>query len=349
MSGSPWDFVPAIDCRQVEVKMSKEVVVVEDRNWDVLCDALLVWLEKYFADNGVDTIEQSEVLSVDDGVTGAIEDREVIGELFMRLGSSGKLTPLGDGKWKMGGGSTEEPKDEGKAERALTLVEELNRSIQVKFYYMGEALRDVFLHEYWKAKGYKSFDDYCDGEVALKRRMARYLIKVYEVFSELNKQLPDAGVETKLQMMGITKAIEICGVVTADNFDYWSTLACQVPVKELHGKVNAATPSQQPSTKAESKVEEPVERMTRMTFVLSDTQLANVNAALDILREETKSDKTGHLLDVAATLIMSHYGDAATASVLIQHLERWGLKIVAFGQDGECIHGAELLEQVQLA
>jgi hypothetical protein len=328
-------------------------------------EALFQSLLKLFDEDGVGAVDGSKVTSVSDPVTGEeISDPEAIGEMFGRLVASGRLVEeTGDDGTKLyrrAGGEVAGASDAMTgsemeiANRALSKVMDLKSAIEVKFFYLGGALKEVFVHEHWKAKGYKGFDEYVEKEVDLKRRMARYLIRVYEVFTEIDKNLPDGRVLTKLQMMGTTKAIELVGVVNGSNFDEWATRAQGLTVRELKRMVasseggGTALPKSVDGKLSDSG--EPMEKMTRLTFVLAPEQLKNINMALEVLREETKSDKTGHLLDTMASILLSHYGDKAPTDVMLANVERsTGLRLIAFSAEGDCIHGEELLANVTSA
>jgi len=240
---------------------------------------------------------------------------------------------------------SESEKDEAGA--VLRQLSALKQSVGEKFYLMGGLLRQVSLKEYWKKEGFKSFAEYVETNLDLKLRMAEYLIQINEYYGSLALKSPQSGVIPKISSLGVTKAIQLVGIVDGDNIGDWVKRAHGLSVKELKNAVAKERGGDIPKAKGADSSASIGEVFTRMTFQLAENQLQNVNAALEVLRQEANSDKPGHLLDVMATLVLSHFSDNSPFAIVLEQVERaTGGLCVFFEAGGSCQYGQETLERV---
>jgi hypothetical protein len=295
---------------------------------------------------------------VDEETEQSAAEPAVMRQVLTEMVDGGMLTVLdvgegGESRWavkevqvmKASDVMSEEEKDE--AGKVLRQLSALKQSVGEKFYLMGGLLRQVSLKEYWKKEGFKSFAEYVETVLDLKIRMAEYLIQINEYYGDMALKFPDVGVIPKISQLGVTKAIQLVGVADGGSIGDWVKRAQGLSVRELKEAVAKEKGGEIPKAAKGSSTASIGEVFTRMTFQLAEAQLKNVNAALEVLREEAGSDKTGHLLDCMATLVLSHYSDDSPFAIVLEKLERaTGGKCVFFEAGGACQYGQETLERL---
>lgn len=209
----------------------------------------------------------------------------------------------------------------------------------------GEILYEVSKNDYWKewtyineageAANYKNFAEYAEIELDLKKRMAYYLVDVYETF------VITLGIPVEiLREMDWTKALALKDVIDGDNWIELLDKTKSMSVREV--KALAATIKKagketggkdDTATKAESG---------KVTISFHPEQLVNFNDAVTAAKEFAASDATNHCVD----LICSEYlngllgtgisGFTMSLDRAVQNLERqFGVKVAIKEIDSE--------------
>ena len=176
----------------------------------------------------------------------------------------------------------------------------------------GELLYEVAANKYWEDWGFDSFADYCESELNMRERKAKYLISIYNKFViELN--LP-ADILLELQW---SKAKELISVIDEDNWPELLDNLNELTVREVKEKVKRlktkglTDESGDDDTPPES---DPIN--TRMSFNLSEEQASNIRLALELAGTMTGSDKTGNQLDlICSDFLASSTGKGLDAAI----------------------------------
>jgi len=201
----------------------------------------------------------------------------------------------------------------------------------------GEMLYEVHANEYWKDwtitvdgedRPYSSFEEYCEVELAMKKRKAYTLRQVYERFCvEL-----DIPLET-LRGLQWTKARAILPVVTDENWE------------ELLGKIKTLSKSEVEKLVKSMKADdddddgEPDE-LARIAFKLHPEQFEVVTSALKVAESMSTSEVTGNQLHLICMDFISGAagtgltGALAKLDVVVKNIERaFGVELEIKGVD----------------
>ena len=157
----------------------------------------------------------------------------------------------------------------------------------------GQLLCEIQEQRYFTSWGFRSFEEYIEGELKFKRRKAYYLINIYRKFV----------VELELDKIALldlewSKAKELVPVITKENADDLLDAIVGMTVSEVQALVKEMQAD--PSAVTEPDLN-PDDEFTELKFTVSSTQRANINAALDMARKMVGSPKLGHCLDIMAT------------------------------------------------
>lgn len=180
----------------------------------------------------------------------------------------------------------------------------------------GELLYEVIQNKYWKDWDFKSFADYCEAELNMRERKAKYLISIYDKFV-IELDLPK-DILLDLQW---SKAKELVSVITEDNWPDLLDGLNEMTVREVKEKVRLLKGKSAPKD-ADDDITE------RLTFNLSKEQADNIRAALAQAGSMSGSDKTGNQLD----LICSDFLAGAAGEGLSGAIERLDHHLNALGR-----------------
>lgn len=164
----------------------------------------------------------------------------------------------------------------------------------------GHYLYEVFENEYWRSwtfedetgerRNFKNFNEYCDSELDMKSRNARYLVEVYK------KYVVDLGLPSDvLKDINWTKALALKDVIDEENWqdlfeqtEEMSVAKTKQFVKDIKAGGSADDDDAEGSTgtRAESEAGE----KHRVSFSLTDDQFESYEAALEIAKGLTNSD-----------------------------------------------------------
>lgn len=238
---------------------------------------------------------------------------------------------------------------EKRAKDALQRVKVFLEDQAEKFLLLGGELRIVERERYYKVLKLDKFDDYVE-QAGMQRRMAYYYMQAYDYYCD---KYGDTPLKMTAKMLGFTKASYLIDVITPDNREEWfkiaaplSTRALKKKIEEMRADKNSkAKPDagddedsgESSSSSGSGKEEKPV----KLTFSVFPAQKQNIERCLELVAAETQSEKPGHNLDTAATMVMAHYMDHAPLEQILAQAERtFSIKMLAFNTSWDLVHGS---------
>lgn len=172
---------------------------------------------------------------------------------------------------------------------ALEAAKELvNRSEETDFT-LGGVLAHIQregIHQTLGYSGKRGFEDYIEQELGVKYRKAMYLIRIYTHFNALGID------EGKLAAMGWSKAKELVGVATKENFDELAEYAQNNTRDALIEHIKSSYVTAGDGSEAEPKA-----KLTRWTFSLFDDQNTTVNRAIEAAKIQASTDNISQALE----------------------------------------------------
>lgn len=263
-------------------------------------------------------------------------------------------------------------------ERARTIV----KDIDDKYWELGEILYDVYdgvpggYRALMKGKGsreerrsmfskwgYKTFGEYCEEEVGIRKRTAENIRYAYYWFS-ITLDLPESVMED-LRSIGRSKFYQLAGFADETNITVWIDQAKTLTFEELRKAIKAAKavaagssgdseerdqaagPAAEAAKDAKA-LPKPEEWHTLQTS-LADSQWATWQSAFDRAKGISGSEKIGHNMELICQdfLANNDFADDAAKdrSAFLAKIER-KLGLLLIGIDpasGKPVHGRDLL------
>jgi len=227
---------------------------------------------------------------------------------------------------------------------AWKLKEEINEIVKQmgeNFFVLSEKLYQVYQETLFIKWGYGTFKDYVESEISFKLRKAQYYVKIWSWFGNLPEEVRD-----KVIPLGWSKIRLLVGIVNEDNVDEWVEKASDMSViqLELDAKKYLAQLKQSgepipPETKS----------VTRMTFQVFDEQKEVVDAALELAKGMSNSDKKGNLITlICQDFCSSNSADKPSPGVLLKRMEDMlGVRLIAIDvSKEEILYGDDTLDKV---
>ncbi len=221
----------------------------------------------------------------------------------------------------------------------------LDRRKQVDdaYWELAQDLQSVWKDDLYLAWGHADFATYASVELEYAPRSAQYLVTIADYFGKLPNEVQDW-----VRSLGWSKAKELVGKVTAEN---WSEIRDKVQglsvIKTIEffkngGKSNNSEGGEGTGTSKTSETQ-------RKGFALFPGQLANVDAALALAKQQAKTDKDGHALDLICTAFLAA-GGGDTLPILERLEKMSGLRFVAYDPNADAVvYGADLIESMSAA
>jgi hypothetical protein len=178
-------------------------------------------------------------------------------------------------------------------------------------------VREAELHSKW---GFDSFAEYAEEELNLKPRKAEYLVAIADTLIHRYHVSGDSLAE-----IGWSKAGMIAPVAeSTKGAEAWIERAKGVSVKELASQIRTAR-AKRAAAEAQTSADQPAapksEPVSILRVPLFPSQRATVEAALEILRSRTGSDKVGYLLEAMSMEFMA--GVSPPAESQSREIELW--------------------------
>jgi hypothetical protein len=172
---------------------------------------------------------------------------------------------------------------------ALEAAKELvNRADETEFA-LGGVLAHIQregIHQRLGYDGKRGFEDYIHTELGVKYRKARYLITNYEYFTALGID------ETRLSAMGWSKAKELVGHATRENFDALVDYANTHTRDDLVDHIKTSYVDASDGTQVAPKA-----KLTKWQFSLFDDQNNTVARAIEAAKKQAGSDDNNAALE----------------------------------------------------
>lgn len=240
---------------------------------------------------------------------------------------------------------------EKRAKDALGRVKAYLEDQAEKFLLLGGELRVVQREKYYVQQGFSKFDDYVE-QIGIQRRTAYYYMEAYDYYCV---KYSDADLVKAAKAMGFTKAQYLVDIITPDNQEEWVRVAGSMSTRDLLKKVKSLKTTESKKTKVLGDDDEDEDEgsgdsggsssgnespSVMRTFALTPSQDENVKRCLELVATETNSEKPGHNLDVAATMLMSNYLDRAPMEEVLVRVERsFKVNALVFNHAWELVHG----------
>lgn len=215
---------------------------------------------------------------------------------------------------------SEELRTEGgeSQEERLKKIEEFFKTEDGINLELSRLLWQVNANKDYESLGYDSFEDYVEQRLGFKRRKGKYLVAIWQKFRI------ELGLEPKkLGRIGWWKSSIISPVVTLDNHEEWINKARRMKSRELQKEVAKALGSGSS------------DELKSYTVKLSETQYANVDAAVKQGMREVGSDAKGNALDLICTEFQANrVKPEEKPGWIMKQLERnWDCRLLAMDAD----------------
>lgn len=203
---------------------------------------------------------------------------------------------------------------------ALEAAKELvNRAEETEFT-LGGVLAHIQregIHQKLGYAGKRGFEDYIEQELGVKYRKARYLINIYEYFTQLGID------ETRLGSIGWSKAKELVGVATKENFDDLVQFAQDNTRDALIEHIRTEY------VDAGEEGEQARVKRTILKFALFEDQANTVTRALDAAKAQQGSDNADAALEfICAEWSLMSQNNETTIEEQIELLQaRFGVQL----------------------
>jgi len=221
-------------------------------------------------------------------------------------------------------------------------VKGLRIKVEEGYWDLSQALHEVYDNSAYVAWGYDSWKEYVEQELDFALRKAQYLVNIANWFGSLPK-----GVQKWVAAMGWTKAKELVGKVTAENAAEWKKKVQGKTVAQIQELLKGSTSSSSGEGGTGEGGTGDGEKASRLAFQLFPAQKENVEAALALAQESSKSDKDGHNLDLICTEFMANNAGMDADKYLAKVEKLLGVKIVAYQESTESVvFGSKLLDEL---
>lgn len=166
-------------------------------------------------------------------------------------------------------------------ESAFQMVPTLVEDLEFNMFRLGGILSVINAHKWYGP--HKNFKELVEKDFSLEYRKAMYLIDIYEKL--LENDIPWDAVKD----VGWTKLRVLAKHLTPENVDYWVAQAKKMTFIQLCEALKATISQKSGSGDAEETA--PVtSTVTTLTFKVHTDQKEVVRAALDKIKEETKTE-----------------------------------------------------------
>lgn len=209
---------------------------------------------------------------------------------------------------------------------------------------MSEALYKVYQEGLYVDWGYGSFREYVEVELDFALRKAQYLVSIQEWFHKMPQAVKDW-----VREIGWTKAKELVGVVSAENFEEWRERLEGKSYREIVEILKSGADEEpQGDDDGDEGSKKKDEKLLKKVFALYPAQAENVQAALELAKEMAKSDKDGHALDLICTEFLSTNAGAPSVEDYLKKVERIvGVRIVALDVENDLVvYGGDVLDEL---
>lgn len=226
-------------------------------------------------------------------------------------------------------------------------VKTLRAQVEEGYWELSQALHEVYETSAYVAWGYDSWKEYVESdELDFQLRKAQYLVSIATWFGKLNK-----GVQKWVAALGWSRAKELVGRVTNENAAEWKKKVAGKTVIQIQEMLKADAAGDGgggdgggDGGSGEGQDEKP----SRWAFSLFKGQRESVEAAMDLAKKASQSDKEGNNLTLICTEYMANNAAIDSADEYLKRVEKTlGVQLIAYQDSTESIvFGEDLLDSL---
>lgn len=256
-------------------------------------------------------------------------------------------------------------KGEGKAEHGIVdkevaqerrkRVKDLIATIDDSYLVLAGELYEINKNDEFISYGYKSWEDYIQGDLTIGKRKVQYLVSIYKYITE---QIHDPDIIAKIKPIGWSKLKELIQVIDDENFEYWIKMAQENNVQKLSKLAQVYYDKKMKDGKAPSKkemreAEAKVETTKFMTLSLGEEQYENVHDAIGIAKDMSGSDVISNNMSLICLEFVTSHGEKIgkkgeerdrVMRNSIRSLEKtFGIHLIGVNSEGTPFYNAEML------
>lgn len=193
-------------------------------------------------------------------------------------------------------------------EQVRDLIENTKNRIETGYADLAQLLHEAWSGAYHIAWGYSTFNEYCDQELGMKPRKARYFVAIAEAVSKLGVNWND------VVHIGWRKLAALTPVLTSDNYNDWISRAEEHTVDQITEMVKRNRSGEEIDSDSESP------RVFSMQLRMNDDEHTVISEAIETAKRQIESEAVVPALEHICYQYMQQEGDGETRIDLDAHL-----------------------------
>lgn len=182
--------------------------------------------------------------------------------------------------------------------------------IEESYIDLAQLMSEAYHKEFYIEWGHSTFEDYCQNELDIKYRKARYFVDIWDKVKSLD--LP----KDRVSKLGWTKMRDIASVIDEKNAKEWLDKAEKMTTREVEEAVKI---SRKKDTSGSS-----VPAIVTMTFRMSETEANVITDALNEAKKLSESDEDVTALEMICQDWLFEKGEHPAARSLSEQIEYLG-------------------------
>lgn len=216
-------------------------------------------------------------------------------------------------------------KEEARGEDVREQISDLAHELEENYMKLAKLLDETYEHAYYLKWGYESFKTYCNEELSVKYRRARYLVVIASTVRRLNLEWD------RVISIGRTKMRSIAGLLTDANYKEWLDQAEDLTTDQLVQVVKDSKGSSTP-------VMDTAPKILSMQLRMNEDEAAVILDVIDKVKLILDTDSAVTALEHVAYEFLQQSGESPAKADLTQVLgwvrRSYGVDLVpADGQD----------------
>lgn len=230
--------------------------------------------------------------------------------------------------------------------KVLDQIRVLRDRIDSDYLELSELLFLTYQQQLYAHWGKETFEQFVNDELGFGLRKAQYLIGIHDYYVN---EIGSAEVLEKVKELGWTKAKELRGVVTEDNYEQWVELAQTHSVEDLKEEVKRNLMKDKDGgfdEDGETAAPKEPSKLVKIKFV--GEQYDNFIEATDRASSMCNSEKLNHIVDLictdwlASNAFTTEGRNADLGAYLGKFEEQLGLRLFAFDPEkGQMVYGED--------
>lgn len=199
-------------------------------------------------------------------------------------------------------------KEEVRGEDVREQIGELSQELEENYMKLAKLLDETYEHSYYLKWGYTKFKDFCDEELGIKYRRARYLVVIASTVRRLNLDWD------RVISIGRTKMRSVAGVLTEANSRTWLDQAESLTVDQLIKVVHDSRGSETPISSTPP-------RIISMQLRMNEDEASVILDMIDRVKQLIDTDSTVAALEHVAYDFIQQSGEGPVKADLNQVLD----------------------------